>query len=144
MRSVPVQNPLLFTCAYGSFFWSIFIYFSFSILYTSTGEKQKRSLLNLYNIVIIQKDLFLIFFFLYKKSQSVAAQLLVGREWREREICPSTKKVREFFLHCPQSDSHLSDGRFHLVASHLWNPDFSGWTFHFRSRLWLGGIKAER
>lgn len=75
-------------CAYGSFFffWSIFIYFYFSIFYTSTGEKQKRSLLN-YITVIIQKDLFFIFFsFIKSLKVSLRSGWLAGRDVKERDL----------------------------------------------------------
>lgn len=79
----------VFFCFFGPFLFLFLFYF----VHIHRRKAKKKSS-ELYNIVIIQKDLFFIFFFFYKKSQSVAAQRLVGREGREkREICLSMKSV---------------------------------------------------
>lgn len=104
-----VESTTFRLCIWQFFFlfWSIFV--SFSILYTSTGEKQKKKSSELYNIVIIQKDLFLDFFFFIKSLKvSLRSGWLVswqGGMWK-REICPSMKKVRAF-LSLLRSNTHI-------------------------------------
>lgn len=104
MRSVPVQNPLLFSCAYGSFFLVHFYLFLFFYFVHIHRRKAKKKSSELYNIVIIQKrSLPYYFFFSFIKSLKVSLRScwLAGRDVKEREICPSTKKVRVFFTPLP-------------------------------------------
>lgn len=104
--------------------------FLFSILYTSTRETQK-SLTNYITQSPIKK-ISSIFFSFKKKSQSVAAQLLVGRAGLERERFVHVCRRWDWFLRCVQSDSHLSRKQTTPLCRHL-NPLFP---FHFRS--WPG------
>lgn len=93
-----------------------YLFFFFYFVHIHRRKAKKKSS-ELYNIVIIQKDLFLIFFFLYKKSQSVAAQLLVGREGRERERFVHLRRRWESFSSTAPSQIHIW-----AMADSTWSP----------------------
>jgi len=90
MGSVPVQNPL-FLCIWQFFFFLVHFYL-FLILYFvhihRRKAKKKKKSSELYNIVIIiQKDLFLIFFsFIKSLKVSLRSCWLAGRDVKERDL----------------------------------------------------------